>query len=302
MVFDSHKLMAASQEVSKAEEQIEQHKSIISGKIDPAQGQAQQVNERAEHAQTLAHNVKHAHEALKKHHSIKDLAKLSASQTSSMTNIKEDNEKIADYSLGYEPDTQENEEEMRSFDEESQHDEKEDAENDNNNDSEEDNPKEDLKAPAHEVKIQKIGDKTIHAEFSRGLKQGLTSIKTKEGHYEMQAYYAKDKLDGPTTYYYPDGKIEREINFQQGEMHGLMKSFHEDGKTAMEIEYEHGIMHGMSKIYDEFGKSQIFSTYKKGKLHGEMIVFSNGKPYLKKIYHEGSETHQQHDPEAAHSC
>ena len=118
----------------------------------------------------------------------------------------------------------------------------------------------------------------------------------------MQAHYVKDKLDGPTTYYYPDGKIEREINFQEGEMHGLMRSFHEDGKTAMEIEYERGIMHGMSKIYDEFGNNQIFSTYKKGKLHGEMIVFSNGKPYLKKIYHEGRETHQQHDPEAAHSC
>ncbi len=252
----------------------------------------------------MVQNVKHAHEDLKEHHSIRDLAKLSASQTSSMINITENSEKIADCSPGYEHDIQENEEEMRSFDEESQRDEEEDTQNDNDNDndSEEDNPKEDLKAPAHEVKIQKIGNKTIHAEFSRGLKQGLTSIKTKEGHYEMQAYYAKDKLHGPTTYYYADGKIEREINFQQWKMHGLMKSFHEDGKTAMEIEYEHGVMHGMSKIYDEFGNNQIFSTYKKGKLHGEMIVFFNGKPYLKKVYNEGRETHQQHDPEAAHSC
>jgi antitoxin component YwqK of YwqJK toxin-antitoxin module len=281
MVFDSHQFAVTDQKTINQEKTEEE---------------LQQVTENKKDAETLVH---HSQDTFKKPYNIKDFAKHSASQNAS---IDDNSEKSRDSSPGYEHCAQENEEAIRSFEEESQRDEEEDAQNDNDNDSEEDNPKEDLKAPTHEVKIQKIGDKTIHAEFSRGLKQGLTSIKTKEGHYEMQAYYAKDKLDGPTTYYYPDGKIEREINFQQGKMHGLMKSFHEDGKTAMEIEYEHGAMHGMSKIYDEFGNNQIFSTYKKGKLHGEMIVFSNGKPYLKKVYNEGRETHQQHDPEAAHSC
>jgi antitoxin component YwqK of YwqJK toxin-antitoxin module len=283
MVFDSHQFAGTDQKA------INQEKT---------EKQLQQVTENKKGAETL---VRQSQDTLKKPDNIKDFAKHSASQNIS---IDDNSEKSPDCSPGYEHCAQENEEAIRVFKEESQRDEEEDAHDDKKEDSEDDEatPKEDITAPAHEIKIQKVGDKILHAEFSKGLKHGVTSIKTKEGNYEMQAHYVKDKLDGPTTYYYPDGKIEREINFQQGEMHGLMKSFHEDGKTAMEIEYEHGIMHGMSKIYDEFGNNQVFSTYKKGKLHGEMIVFSNGKPYLKKIYHEGRETHQQHDPEAAHSC
>jgi antitoxin component YwqK of YwqJK toxin-antitoxin module len=283
MVFDSHQFAGTDQKMINQEKTEEQ---------------LQQVTENKKDAETL---VRQSQDIFKKPYSIKDFAKHSASQNVS---IDDNSEKAPDCSPGYEHCAQENEDEIRIFEEESQRDEEEDAHDDKEEDPEddEDTPKEDITAPVHEVKIQKVGDKILHAEFSKGLKHGVTSIKTKEGHYEMQAHYVKDKLDGPTTYYYPDGKIEREINFQQGEMHGLMKSFHEDGKTAMEIEYERGIMHGMSKIYDEFGNNQIFSTYKKGKLHGEMIIFSNGKPYLKKIYHEGRETHQQHDPEAAHSC
>ena len=298
MTIDSHQFAETDQKAISQEKTEEQ---------------SQQATENKKDAETL---VRQSQDILKKPYSIKDFAKHSASQNVS---LDDNSEKAPDCSPGYEHCAQENEDELRTFEEESQRDEEEDAHDDKEEDSEEEDahddkeedseeeddeetPKEDITAPVHEVKIQKVGDKILHAEFSKGLKHGITSIKTKEGHYEMQAHYVKDKLDGPTTYYYPDGKIEREINFQQGEMHGLMKSFHEDGKTAMEIEYESGIMHGMSKIYDEFGNNQIFSTYKKGKLHGEMIIFSNGKPYLKKIYHEGRETHQQHDPEAAHSC
>ena len=280
MVFDSHQFAVTGQKAINQEKTEEE---------------LQQVTENKKDAETLVH---HSQDTFKKPYNIKDFAKRSASQNAS---IDDNSEKSPDSSPGYEHCAQENEEAIRSFEEESQRDEEEDA-HDDKEEGDEETPKEDMTAPVHEVKIQKVGDKILHAEFSKGLKHGVTSIKTKEGQYEMQAHYVKDKLDGPTTYYYPDGKIEREINFQQGEMHGLMKSFHEDGKTAMEIEYERGIMHGMSKIYDEFGNNQIFSTYKKGKLHGEMIVFSNGKPYLKKIYHDGRETHQQHDPEAAHSC
>ena len=237
MTIDSHQFAETDQKAISQEKTEEQ---------------SQQATENKKDAETL---VRQSQDILKKPYSIKDFAKHSASQNVS---LDDNSEKAPDCSPGYEHCAQENEDELRTFEEESQRDEEEDAHDDKEEDSEEEDdeetPKEDITAPAHEVKIQKVGDKILHAEFSKGLKHGITSIKTKEGHYEMQAHYVKDKLDGPTTYYYPDGKIEREINFQQGEMHGLMKSFHEDGKTAMEIEYEHGIMHGMSKIYDEFYK------------------------------------------------
>ncbi|MCE2716302.1 MAG: toxin-antitoxin system YwqK family antitoxin [Pseudomonadota bacterium] len=194
------------------------------------------------------------------------------------------------YTPGYEKDFQENAE-IHEEDDESEEEEDDD-----------DDPKEDPHAPEHEVKTQKIGSKTLQTELSRGLKQGLTSIKTKDGHYEMQAHYVKDKLDGLTTYYFANGKVEREIHFKHGKMHGSMKAFHENGLPSMDVEYEDGLMHGTTIVYDDFGQKQVESHYQKGKLHGDTIVFSNGKPYLKKTYHEGKETHQEYDASAAHSC
>lgn len=219
--------------------------------------------------------------SLKQSYSIKDLAKSVASHNLSSIKMED-----VTCPPGYEQDFEENKNDQQELEEDKQ-------DSPSNDDS--GNEPEDPQAPDHEIKTQKINGKILQAEFSKGLKQGMTSIKTKEGFYEMQANYVKGKLDGLTTYHYPNGKIEREINFKQGKMHGLMKAFHENGKLAMEVEYEHGLMHGTSKVYDEFGKEQVVSNYQKGKLHGDTVVYSNGKPYLKKVYHEGQETHQEYD-------
>lgn len=221
---------------------------------------------------------------------IRELAKSAADHNASI--VPDASQK---FSPGYEED----------FQDEDDDDEEEDEDDDqegNEDDDDEDDPKEDPKAPEHEIKNQKLGSKILQTELSKGLKHGLTSVKTKEGHYEMQAHYIKDKLEGITTYYYPDGKTEREIHFKEGKMHGLMKAFHENGSPSMEVEYENGVMHGTTTIYDDFGQKQVISNYKEGKLHGDTIVFSNGKPYLKKTYKEGKEIHQEYDASAAHSC
>jgi len=153
-------------------------------------------------------------------------------------------------------------------------------------------PKEDPNAPDYEVKTQNLDDKTIKSEYSKGLKNGFTTITNKNNIIEMNANFSRNKLDGPTKYYYSDGKIEREVTFKQGKMHGIMTSFNTNGKKAMEVDYEDGQMHGVSKVYDESGLEQVISHYQKGKLHGEMTLFSNGKPYMKKMYDQGIEVPQ----------
>ncbi len=266
---------------------------LMTTALDASNSNQETINALAQ-AQTT---VQQAQQGIKQPYSIKDLAKNAASRTLSSIEMEE-----VIPPPGYEHDFKESKDDQQEFENENQHDESDKGNHNATDDDSDDEPKEDPKAPEHEIKTQKMSGRTLQAEFSKGLKQGITSIKTKEGSYEMQATYAKGKLDGPTTYYYPDGKIEREINFKQGKMHGLMRSFHENGKLAMEIEYEHGVMHGASKIYDELGKEQVISHYQKGKLHGDTVVFSNGKPYLKNVYHEGQETHQEYDASAAHSC
>ena len=89
------------------------------------------------------------------------------------------------------------------------------------------------------------------------------------------------------------------MEFVDGKMHGTMKVYFENGKLSMELSFENGEMHGPSKVYTEQGEKQVFSNYSKGKLHGDMVVFNNGKPYLKKVYDNGKEMSHQHDHEAA---
>src|SRR3989338_2731416 len=99
-------------------------------------------------------------------------------------------------------------------------------------------------------------------------------------------------------YYFPNGKLERQIEFKEGKMHGLMQVFSEEGKPSMEIYYENGVMHGSSTMYNEHGEVHIISNYAHGKLEGDMVIFSNGKPYLKKTYKNGIAIGQKFDSKA----
>lgn len=159
-------------------------------------------------------------------------------------------------------------------------------------------PKEKLTAPLQEIKTITAENKEIVINLSKGLKHGPMTIKNHSGHAEMEMEFAKDKLHGISKYYFADGTLERQIEFQEGKMHGLMQVFSSEGKPSMEIYYENGVMHGSSTMYNEQGEVHITSNYKYGKLEGDMIIFSNGKPYLKKTYKNGIAIDQEFDSKA----
>lgn len=153
--------------------------------------------------------------------------------------------------------------------------------------------KEDPNAPMHEVKTLTSDNKEVKINFYKGLKHGPMTITGEHGHMEMEVGFSKDKLDGQSKYYFPNGKLERIVEFKAGKMHGLMQVFHEDGKPSMEMYFNNGLMHGLSKMYNEKGDLHISSNYTDGKLDGEMVVYANGKPYLKRIYKHGNEIGQE---------
>lgn len=159
-------------------------------------------------------------------------------------------------------------------------------------------PTEKLTAPLQEIKTITAENKEIIINLSKGLKHGPMTIKNQSNHPEMEMEFAKDKLHGSSKYYFADGKLERQIEFQEGKMHGLMQVFSAEGKPSMEIYYENGVMHGSSTMYNEQGEVHITSNYAHGKLEGDMIIFSNGKPYLKKTYKNGIAIDQEFDSKA----
>lgn len=154
-------------------------------------------------------------------------------------------------------------------------------------------PKEDPDAPVHEVRTITSENKEIRINLSKGLKQGPMIIVGPNGSPEMEVEFNKDMLHGASKYYFASGKLERLIEFKNGQMHGVMQVFLEDGKLSMEMHYENGQMHGSSRTYNPEGELHIVSNYNHGQLDGEMVIYSHDKPYLKRIYKNGIQIHQE---------
>jgi uncharacterized protein len=149
---------------------------------------------------------------------------------------------------------------------------------------------EDGKTPAY--KIIYVQGHIVGYSYQDKNAQWLPVINTKNGTFDIKAYYPNGKMSYQASYknnqrmgnlkrYYMNGNLSAEYNFVNGMYHGEQKVFYVNGKIRNRYFQKEDEHEGPSYSYTETGKLVLEEHYLQGYYHGKVIEYDANEKVAK---------------------